>query len=33
MGIDMEAAQEILKSSNISPLQGHASNGIIGGRS
>jgi hypothetical protein len=29
----MEATQEIFKSSNISPLQGHALNGIVGGKS
>jgi len=33
MGIDMETTQEIFKSSNISPLQGHVSNWIVGGRS
>ncbi len=33
MGIDMEVTQEIFKSSNISPLQGHALNEIVGGRS
>jgi hypothetical protein len=27
----MEATQKIFKNSNISPLQGHASNGIVGG--
>jgi hypothetical protein len=33
MGIDMEATQKIFRSSDISLLQGHASNGIVGGRS
>jgi hypothetical protein len=32
MGIDMEVAQEIFESSNISPLQNHALSGITGGR-
>jgi hypothetical protein len=32
MEIDMETTQEIFKSSHISPLQGHVSNGIVGGR-
>jgi hypothetical protein len=33
MGIDMEVAQKIFRSSNISPLPGHASNAIVGGKS
>jgi hypothetical protein len=33
MGIDMEVAQELFRSSNISLLQGHASNGIVGSKS
>jgi hypothetical protein len=34
MGIDMEEyAQEIFRSLDISPLQGHVLNGIVGGKS
>jgi hypothetical protein len=29
----MEVAQEIFRSSNISPLRGHALDGIVGGKS
>jgi hypothetical protein len=33
MGIDLEVTQEIIRSSDTSPLRGHASDGIVSGRS